>query len=90
MIGVDRHLRVPEKDTKCVLALQNVVERLAQRMDLVPSNPLSKALKYAREREEALRLYLSDPELPIDTNHLERTLRVIPIWRSLCTPYSSI
>lgn len=52
-----------------------------QRLDLVPSNPLSKALKYAQEREEALRLYLSDPDLPMDTNHLERTLRVIPMGR---------
>jgi len=52
-----------------------------QRMDLVPSNPLSKALKYAREREAALRLFLADPELPLDTNHVERTLRVIPMGR---------
>ena len=52
-----------------------------QRMDLVPSNPLSKALKYARSREEQLRLYLADPELALDTNHLERTLRVIPMGR---------
>ena len=52
-----------------------------QRIDLVPSNPLSKALKYAQERQDALRLYLADPELPIDTNHLERTLRVIPMGK---------
>ena len=52
-----------------------------QRLDLVPSNPLSRALKYALERQGALRLYLADPELPIDTNHLERTLRVIPMGR---------
>jgi transposase len=52
-----------------------------QRLDLVPSNPLSKALTYARNRQAALRLYLADPALPIDTNHLERTLRVIPMGR---------
>ena len=28
-----------------------------------------------------LRLYLSDPELPLGTNQLERTLRVIPMGR---------
>ena len=27
------------------------------------------------------RSYLSDPEVPIDTNHLERALRVIPMGR---------
>jgi len=56
-------------------------EQQCQRMDLVPSNPLSKALNYARSRDAQLRLYLSDPELPLDTNHLERTLRVIPMGR---------
>ena len=56
-------------------------EGQCQRLDLVPSNPLSKALKYARDRQDALRLYLADPELPLDTNHLERTLRVIPMGR---------
>ena len=57
-----------------------------QRLDLVPSNPLSKALKYALKRQDALRLYLSDPKLPIDTNHLERTLRVIPMGRNYPSP----
>jgi hypothetical protein len=56
-------------------------EQQCQRIDLVPSNPLSKALKYARTREHALRLYLADPDLRIDTNHLGRALRVIPIGR---------
>ena len=56
-------------------------EEQCQRIDLAPSNPLSKALNYARTREDALRLYLADPDLPIDTNHLERALRVIPMGR---------
>jgi len=51
------------------------------RGDLLPSNPLSKALKYARERRVALQVFLSDPEVPIDTNHLERALRPIPLGR---------
>ena len=52
-----------------------------QRLDLVPSNPLSKALEYATKREAQLRVFLSDPEVPPDTNHLERALRVIPMGR---------
>lgn len=51
------------------------------RPDLLPSNPLSKALKYARERRVSLQVFLSDPEVPIDTNHLERALRPIPLVR---------
>lgn len=52
-----------------------------QRMHLAPSDPLSKALKYARNREAPLRVFLSDPAVPIDTNHVERALRVIPMGR---------
>jgi hypothetical protein len=52
-----------------------------QRAALLPSNPLTKALHYALERREALSLYLDDPDVPIDTNHLERALRPIPMGR---------
>ncbi len=52
-----------------------------QHIDLVRSNPLSKALAYVTKREAALRIYLNDPEVPMDTNHLERALRVIPMGR---------
>lgn len=34
-----------------------------------------------RERQAGLSVYLTDPEVPIDTNHLERALRVIPMGR---------
>ena len=52
-----------------------------QRIDLVKSNPLSRALAYATKREHALKVFLSDPDVPPDTNHLERALRVIPMGR---------
>lgn len=52
-----------------------------QREDLLNSNPLSKALNYARERETELKVFLSDPDVQPDTNHLERALRVIPMGR---------
>ena len=47
----------------------------------LPSNPLTKALAYARERRLGLEVYLNDPDVPIDTNHLERALRAIPMGR---------
>ncbi len=52
-----------------------------RRHDLLPSNPLTKALKYAMARVEPLKVFLSDPEVAIDTNHLERALRPIPMGR---------
>ena len=48
---------------------------------LLPSNPLTKALSYTQERRTALEVFLTDPEVPIDTNHLERGLRPIPMGR---------
>lgn len=48
---------------------------------LLPSNPLTKALGYARERRCGLEVYLHDPDVPIDTNHLERALRAVPLGR---------
>ena len=52
-----------------------------QRLDLAPTSRLAKALIYATNREPQLRVYLEDPAVPIDTNHLERALRVIPMGR---------
>jgi len=48
---------------------------------LLPSSPLTAAMAYVRERRAALEVYLHDPDVPIDTNHLERALRVVPMGR---------
>lgn len=52
-----------------------------QRIDLVHSEPLAKALGYAGNHQAQLKVYLGNPDVPIDTNHLERALRVIPMGR---------
>lgn len=56
-------------------------EDQCHRSDLLPSHPLSKALNYARARVSSLRVFLGDPDVPIDTNHLERSLRPIPMGK---------
>jgi len=48
---------------------------------LVPSNPFLKAANYALERQAELRVFLADPAVPIDTNHLEREIRPIAVGR---------
>lgn len=53
---------------------------LAERV-LLPSNPFTEAAHYALEREEALRVFLEYPNVPIDTNHLEREIRPIALGR---------
>ena len=51
------------------------------RTELEPHHPLLKALGYVRERRGALEVFLAHPDVPIDTNHLERGLRPIPMGR---------
>ena len=57
------------------------VDEKMRHQGFLPSSPLTKALNYAREREEGLRVFLTDPQVAVDTNHLERALRVIPMGR---------
>ena len=52
-----------------------------QRPELLPSSPFSKAIAYMQNREHALRVYLEDPAVPMDNNHTERALRVVPMGR---------
>ena len=48
---------------------------------LLPSSPFTKALAYALEREKALKVFLENPAVPLDTNHLERQIRPIAVGR---------
>lgn len=57
------------------------IDRQFERQGLLPSNPFTRALAYARERRSGLEVFLTDPDVPIDTNHLERALRAIPMGR---------
>jgi transposase len=57
------------------------VDRQFERQGLLPSNPLTKALAYVRERRAGLEVFLGDADVPMDTNHLERALRAIPMGR---------
>ncbi len=56
-------------------------EELLQSRLLLSTDPLTKALSYASERQRGLRVFLEDAEVPLDTNHLERAIRPIPLGR---------
>ena len=58
------------------------VDKQFEQLGLLPSNPLTKALAYMHERRAGLRVFLDDPEVAIDTNHIERALRPIPTGRN--------
>ena len=40
-----------------------------------------KAIRYAMNREAELRVFLENPDVQPDTNHLERSIRPIPMGR---------
>jgi len=48
---------------------------------LLPSNPFVKAADYVLARREALKVFLEHPDVPLDTNHLEREIRAIALGR---------
>ena len=51
------------------------------RPELLPKSPLVKALNYALERRSALEVFLDDPQVAIDTNHLYADNRFMPTLR---------
>ena len=48
---------------------------------LLPSSPFTKALAYVHSRKGPLQVFLEDPDVPIDTDHIERQIRPIPLGR---------
>jgi len=57
------------------------IDEQFDKQGFLPSSPFLAALAYILERRIALSVYLDDPEVSIDTNHLERALRVIPMGK---------
>jgi transposase len=48
---------------------------------ILPTNPFGQAARYALEREAGLRVFLANPDVPLDTNHLEREIRPVALGR---------
>lgn len=57
------------------------INEQVDKQGFLPSSPFLGALAYICERRIGLSVYLDDPEVSIDTNHLERALRVIPMGK---------
>ncbi len=68
----------------CKPVIDEIFSRLKESMQehiLLPSSPFTKAANYALDREDALRVFLEYPNVPVDTNHLEREIRPIALGR---------
>ena len=51
------------------------------RPELLPKRPLEKALNNAQERRSGLEIFFDDPAVDMDTNHVERTRRPVPLGK---------
>ncbi len=84
----EQHLQGEQKHALRQSEAKPIVEQLFawinkqfDKQGFLPSSPFTKAMAYARERKEGLMVYLDDPDVAIDTNAIERALRVIPMGR---------
>jgi transposase len=48
---------------------------------ILPTNPFGQAARYTLEREAGLRVFLANPDVPLDTNQLEREIRPVALGR---------
>ena len=64
-----------------VEALFEWLREIQAKHALLPSSPVAKAVAYALEREDPLKVFLEDPAVPLDTNHLEREIRPVAVGR---------
>ena len=51
------------------------------RPELLSKSPLAKASNNAQERRSGLELFLDNPAVAMDTNHVERTRRPVPLGK---------
>ena len=79
--GDEKRLFRVEHSKPLVDAFFAWVEETQKDAAFLPSNLLTKALNYVKKRRNALKIFLTDPDVPLDTNELERALRVIPMGR---------
>lgn len=81
LAGEDKQLHRLTHSKPLVELFFEWVDRQFERQGFTPSNPFIQALNYVRERRVNLEVFLTDPDVPVDTNHIERALRVIPMGR---------
>lgn len=74
------HLR-NVKTRPMVETLFTYLHKLVAESIFVPSNPFLQAACYMLERENELKLFLDRPEVPLDTNHVERSIRPAVVGR---------
>ena len=70
-----------QHSTPIVAAFFDWCREQCYRNDLLPKSLLAKAIQYARDRETELKVFVDDPRVPIDTNHLYADIFLMPTLR---------
>ena len=70
-----------QHSTPIVAAFFDWCREQCYRNDLLPKSLLAKAIQYARDRETELKVFVDDPRVPIDTNHLYADIFIMPTLR---------
>ena len=90
LYAVEKHIRQTEASPEEVVCLRARARTLLNRarpkleallMDLRPKKPLRQALDYTLKRWDKLLLYTERPELDIDNNAIENTIRPVAVGR---------
>jgi len=79
--GREKLLWRREHSRPLVEALWRWCDAMVDDMTRPPQDPLLKAIGYARNHRSGLEVCLQDPDVPIDTNHLERCVRPVALGR---------
>ena len=70
-----------EKSKPLMDALFNWAREQQQRTDVLPSTGLAKAVAYLLNHEKGLRVFLDNPNVPVDNNESERAIRPLVLGR---------
>jgi len=81
LTGVDKTAYRQEQTAPIVSKFFEWLKEVCCARAFLPSDDFLKAARYALKRRSGLEVFLGNPEVPMDTNHLERALRVIPMGR---------
>jgi transposase len=82
--GLEGEEKLAARRARCLPAAEAfraVCDSVVQRTELEPSHPLMKAVGYACKRRRELMVCFGNPEVPFDTNHVERAIRPVAMGK---------
>jgi transposase len=80
IVGTEEHLTLRSQRSKPVI--DAIFEWITEtKPSVLPKSPLGVALRYMENQRERLKLFLSDPRVPLHNNESESRLRIVALLR---------